>query len=87
MPYFRLIVTLLVPALAWGQQSDGFEIVKNNCLGCHNSRNRSSGLSLETRHAALAGGNRGASIEPDKPEASRIIQAVMQAGELKMPPG
>ncbi|MEO7652545.1 MAG: DUF1549 domain-containing protein, partial [Bryobacteraceae bacterium] len=87
MPYFRIIVSLLLPALAWGQKNDGFEILKNNCLGCHNSRNRSSGLSLETREAALAGGNRGAGLVPDQPGASRIIQAIVHSGELKMPPG
>src|SRR5262245_10002277 len=87
MPYFRVIATLILPALVWGQKNDGFEILKNNCVGCHNSRNRSSGLSLETRDAAVTGGNRGAAIEPGKPLESRIVQAVLQSGELKMPPG
>ena len=57
-----------------------------NCLACHSHANSTSGLSLESRESILLGGNRGPAIRPGDPEHSRLIQAVMQVGDLKMPP-
>ena len=39
-------------------------LLKTNCLPCHNQKNRTSGLALDTREAILAGGNRGAAVKP-----------------------
>ena len=55
-------------------------ILRTNCLACHSDKTLTSGLSLETRESILKGGNRG-------PAEKFIMEAVRQAGELKMPPG
>ena len=62
-------------------------ILSTTCQPCHNEKKRSSGLSLETRDAVLAGGNRGAAIKPGSPAESLLVRAVEQSGDLKMPPG
>ncbi len=62
-------------------------ILKASCLGCHNLRTRSSGLALESREEVLAGGNRGPAVKPGAPGQSRLMEAVEQTGELKMPQG
>jgi hypothetical protein len=85
-------VFILTPGL-FAQQatvSGGAEIqpiLKANCLPCHNDTNRSSGLALTTRDTILAGGNRGAAIQPGNPAQSLLVRAIEQSGELKMPPG
>ena len=61
-------------------------VLHASCLMCHDNEKRTSGLSLETRDATLAGGNRGPAAEPGKPDQSRLVEAVRHTGELKMPP-
>ena len=61
-------------------------LLAKNCLGCHNNEARMSGLSLESREAALLGGGRGSAVIPGEPGQSVLIEAVRRAGELKMPP-
>jgi hypothetical protein len=63
------------------------QILKTNCQPCHNNTTRSSGLALTTRDSILAGGNRGPAIKPGSPDASLLLRAIEQSGELKMPPG
>lgn len=62
-------------------------LLKSNCLVCHNQRNRTSGLAMDSREGLLAGGNRGAAVKPGAASESLLIRAVEQSGELKMPPG
>ena len=62
-------------------------VLRSNCLACHRQEGRNSGLALDSRKEALAGGNRGPAIEPGKPDESLLIRAVEQKGDLKMPPG
>ncbi len=62
-------------------------LLEARCLGCHNAKSPSGGLSLTSRDALVSGGNRGAAIEPGDSEASLLIQAIRQSGDLKMPPG
>jgi len=57
-----------------------------NCLACHNTQLRSSGLSLESRESLLDGGNRGHAAQPGQADTSLLVQAVEQTGMLKMPP-
>jgi hypothetical protein len=58
-----------------------------NCVVCHSEAKPTSGLSLESREAILNGGNRGHAVDLGSPESSLLLQAVEQAGALKMPPG
>jgi mono/diheme cytochrome c family protein len=61
-------------------------LLHQNCVGCHSDQKLTSGLSLESREAILKGGNRGPAAEPHQPDHSRILEAVLQTGPLKMPP-
>jgi len=54
------------------------DLLRSKCQGCHNAKNRTSGLSLESRDAVQAGGNRG---------PGRLLDALRHTGDLKMPPG
>ncbi len=61
--------------------------LKQQCLGCHGEGNAFGGLDLRTREAALRGGQRGAAIVSGDPDASLLMQAIEQGGDLRMPPG
>ncbi|MDA2930909.1 DUF1549 domain-containing protein, partial [Acidobacteria bacterium AH-259-O06] len=61
-------------------------LLHRNCLSCHSEETRTSGLSLETRDGILQGGSRGPAVRPGDSSQSRLIQAVEQVGDLKMPP-
>jgi len=51
-------------------------ILVGKCLACHGPAQQLSGLRLDSRAAALAGGNSGPVIQPGNSEASRLIQLV-----------
>ncbi len=62
-------------------------ILVERCVKCHGPRKQSSGLRLDSRAAALKGGDTGPAVVPAKPEESLIVQAVTyRHDELKMPP-
>jgi hypothetical protein len=86
-----LFVSLAAAALAQDSGTAFFESsvrpILKTCQGCHNDRNRASGLALDSRESVLAGGNRGAAVKPGSPADSILIQAVEQGDSLKMPPG
>src|SRR5258708_40123095 len=82
-PVVPLRVAAPLPLCA---QQDADAVLKSNCLPCHNVRNRSSGLALDSREGVLTGGNRGPAIKPGAPAESLLIRAVEQSGDLKMPP-
>ncbi|MDQ6707915.1 MAG: DUF1549 domain-containing protein, partial [Acidobacteriota bacterium] len=62
-------------------------LLKAKCEACHNQKNRSSGLSLDSRESVLTGGNRGPAAKPGSAGDSLLIQAIEQKSDLKMPPG
>src|SRR4051794_2808084 len=68
-------------------QSNVRPLLRANCLACHRQDSRTSGLALDSRTDILAGGNRGPAVKPGQPDASLLIQAIEQKGDLKMPPG
>ncbi len=77
----RLILLCLIATASAQDFSTQIQpILARNCLGCHNERLRTSGLSLESKESIRLGGKRG-------PVGERLIDAVRQTGELKMPPG
>src|SRR4051794_31853894 len=61
-------------------------VLAERCFACHGEKKQASGLRLDSRDAILKGGDNGPAATPGKPDESRIIEAVRQAGELKMPP-
>ena len=60
-------------------------VLSESCYSCHTDRMK-GGLRLDSRDAILKGGDSGPAIVPGNPDKSMIIEAVRQAGELKMPP-
>ncbi len=55
------------------------------CFKCHGEKMQESGLRLDSKATMMHGGDRGPAVVPGSPEASLLIQAVLQQGELKMP--
>lgn len=96
------IVVLLWPVLAlcgvadWttaraDEHEEFFEkhvrpVLAENCFKCHGSSKQEAGLRLDRRAAILTGGDNGPAIDLQKPEASLLLAAVRQTGDLKMPP-
>jgi len=61
-------------------------LLESRCFECHGPDSEKKGdLNLSSRAAALAGGESGAAIVPDKPDESLLIQAVRYEG-FEMPP-
>jgi hypothetical protein len=79
-------ILLFATGLYAQQDQAALAVFKTACLSCHNSKLKMSGLVLESRDAILAGGKRGAAAQPGAPDASLLIRAVEQSGDLKMPP-
>ncbi|HUB53132.1 MAG TPA: PSD1 and planctomycete cytochrome C domain-containing protein [Terracidiphilus sp.] len=61
-------------------------IFANSCYDCHDGTAK-GGFRLDTREGFEKGGKSGAEIVPGNPDKSRLIQAVEQTGDLKMPKG
>jgi mono/diheme cytochrome c family protein len=60
-------------------------VLAQNCYKCHTTE-AMGGLRLDSQQGVLKGGDLGPAIVPRDPEHSRLIQAVRQTGDLKMPP-
>jgi hypothetical protein len=62
-------------------------LLETRCVSCHGPDKVKGGLRLDTRAAALKGGESGPALVPGKPAESLIVQAVMHARpDLEMPP-
>jgi mono/diheme cytochrome c family protein len=61
-------------------------ILKANCFKCHGDGKVKGGLSLASREGVLTGGERGPAVSLEKPEESRLLQAINYHDKLKMPP-
>lgn len=61
-------------------------LLKTHCISCHSTAKQKGGLSLETREAALQGGDQGASLVPGKGGESALIHALTAEGDAHMPP-
>jgi hypothetical protein len=62
-------------------------ILVDRCFKCHAEKKQSNGLRLDSREAALKGGDSGPAVVAGKPDESLLVQAVAQThAELKMPP-
>jgi len=62
------------------------EILAESCDSCH-GKAQMSGLDLTQPRTALKGGQRGPAIVPGKSAESLLYKAILQTGDLKMPPG
>src|SRR5438105_2803793 len=58
-----------------------------NCFECHGPKKQESGLRLDSRTAAIEGGDSGErAIVPGDPDRSLLIKAVNHVGDYRMPP-
>jgi mono/diheme cytochrome c family protein len=62
---------------------DAAALLARNCLECHNGSDKKGGLDLTRRERALAGGESGAALKAEDPDASLVVHRI-EAGE--MPP-
>jgi mono/diheme cytochrome c family protein len=89
---FRLTVVLaLVTAIPAAADVEFFEkkirpILVEQCQSCHGAAKQKGGLRLDSRAAALKGGDTGPAMVPGKADPSLLIQAVRYVEDLKMPP-
>jgi len=60
-------------------------VLAQSCYKCHTSE-MAGGLRLDSHAAVLKGGDSGPAMVPGNPDKSLLIDAVMQTGDLKMPP-
>lgn len=87
-----LILTAFAAAPAFAQDGVAFfetnirPLFARQCMACHSAAAGMGELRLDKRDNALKGGSRGPAIVPGKPAESLLLRAVMQTGELKMPP-
>jgi WD40 repeat protein len=66
--------------------SRAMELLRANCLACHNAEKHKGGLQLTTRDAALKGGDNGPVIVAGQPEASPLVRSLAADAEPHMPP-
>lgn len=86
--HFRLaLVWLALTAfLTAAEPHPGYQLIEQNCLGCHGEA-QMSGLDMRTRDSALNGGGRGPAIVPGNAGESLLMRTVRRVGDLQMPPG
>lgn len=90
----RFSFLLLLPLLFIGPLRAAVDFVRDiepifrkNCIGCHGQAVQSSGLRLDRRDAAMAGGYSGAAIVPGRGLHSRLYRVVAGLDpKVKMPP-
>lgn len=91
---FVLIFPLLLGA-SWGDRAAGAEelrpelamqLLRVNCVDCHNAEKRKGGLVLDSREALLKGGDSGPAATEGKPEESVLVQSLEAGAESHMPP-
>ena len=61
-------------------------ILVETCLECHGSKKQEGKLRLDTREAALKGGENGPAFVANEPEKSLVIAALRHTGDVQMPP-
>src|SRR5262245_21352451 len=83
-----LLLVLLAPVARADQHFERHvrPLLIEHCHACHGPKKQMGGLRLDSRTAMLKGGDNGPALLPGDAERSRLVQAVRQDGELKMPP-
>ena len=61
-------------------------VLEAHCINCHGPTKQKAGLRLDSREALMRGGDSGPTVEPGRPEVSRLIEAVNHSADLQMPP-
>lgn len=87
-----LIFIIGLPEFAKGEDFSFFEsnirpILIEHCYECHaEGKKVRGGLLLDTKTGLLKGGETGPAIIPGNPDDSLFMKAILQQGDLKMPP-
>ena len=62
-------------------------ILAARCLDCHGPKKEESGFRLDSRQAALDGGDSGErAVVPGEPDRSLLVKAINHTGDIHMPP-
>jgi len=61
-------------------------LLRAKCATCHNESEAGGGLRLDSAAEVMKGGGSGPAVVPGNSQESRLLQAVLQTGDLKMPP-
>lgn len=85
------LLLMLISTSSAAEREDHFErhvrpLLIERCHKCHAGDEAKGGLRLDSRTAALKGGDTGAAIVAGKPEESLLLQAVRYENGLEMPP-
>jgi mono/diheme cytochrome c family protein len=88
---FLLAVLAAPTAAAPAPDAEHFEkkvrpLLAARCWQCHGPEKTRGGLRLDSAAGLQKGGDSGPAVVAGKPDESRLIQAVRQTGDLKMPP-
>ncbi|HZZ71394.1 MAG TPA: PSD1 and planctomycete cytochrome C domain-containing protein [Pirellulales bacterium] len=83
--------TELKPVAVSPETAEFFEkhvrpVLVEHCFECHSAKKQEGELRLDSIQAVLKGTDEGPVVAPGKPEQSKLIRAVRQTGDLKMPP-
>jgi hypothetical protein len=60
-------------------------VLAENCFKCHGPKKQEHDLRLDSRQAAINGGENGPAVVPGRPDESLMVDAINH-GELEMPP-
>lgn len=91
IPLVLIACLWVARSLVAGPAEDRFEreirpIFVEHCQKCHGQSKQMAGLRLDSRKAALVGGENGPVLLPGKPADSRLVQMLKPAAEKRMPP-
>lgn len=81
-----LVGRCLVETAAGSDAAAALRILRDECLGCHKPGKAKGGLLLTTREKALAGGDNGPALAPNKSHDSLLYQLCLKTGDPHMPP-
>jgi hypothetical protein len=86
-----LFLTVLFPVAASAQPPPSYSkqikpFFDNYCVSCHNAKESSGDLNLESYKSLMAGGESGAAIVAGKPDMSRLVRQIEGKAKPVMPP-
>src|SRR4051812_7269960 len=68
------------------QPKPAMQLLRDNCISCHNPEKHKGGLILTSREAALKGNDDGPALVPGKSAESRMIESLSADADPHMPP-
>ena len=75
----------LAVVTATATADEATDILAARCVRCHGGAKAKNGLRLDSRAAAIRGGDTGPAVVPGIPEESLLVEAIHYEG-LEMPP-